>query len=56
MADGTSLSVERYSTLKKVVNPTVPKGPENVNITPLNRCSGRLYRAATQHNDRKCDL
>ena len=33
-----------------------PKGPENVNITTLNRCTGRLLRAATQPNDRSCDL
>ena len=48
--------VERYSALKEVLTPTVPKGPENVKITTIYRCKGRLFRAATLHNDSCCGL
>ena len=33
-----------------------PKGPENVKITTLYRCTERLFRAATRQNDSCCDL
>ena len=56
MADATSLTPPRpglSATLlsNKRVEPYSPKGPENVKITTLYRCTGRLFRAATRHND-----
>ena len=52
MADATSLtppSPGLSATLlpNKSVEPYSPKEPENVKITTLYRCSGRLFRAAT---------
>ena len=47
MADAIQPRVEYYSAFKMVVNPT---GPENVNISTLNRCTGILLTAATHHD------
>ena len=51
MADATSFtppSPGLGATLlsNKHVEPYSPKGPENVKITTLHRCTGRLFRAA----------
>ena len=60
MADATSLmspspglSATRFS---KGCESYSPKGPENVNITTLNRFTGRTFWAATRRNVRKSDL
>ena len=61
MTDATSLTLPCpgwSATLfpNKSVEPHSIKGPENVNITTLYRCTGRLLRAATRHNNSCCDL
>ena len=61
MADATSLKLPSpglSTTLlsNKRVDPYSPKGPENVKITTLYRYTGRLFRAATRHNDSCCGL
>ena len=40
----------------KGVEPYSPKGPEDIKITTLYRCTGRLFRAATRHSDSYCGL
>ena len=60
MIDATSLTqpVLGLSAIllpNKSVEPYSPKGPADVTIT-LYRCSRRLFRAATRHNDSCCDL
>ena len=57
MTDAISLSppspmFSENLAFKKVLNPTVPgKRPDNVKITRLYRCTGRLFAATTWHND-----
>ena len=45
---------EKLSTIPKSLETYSPTGPENVNITTLNRCTGRRFRATTRHNNRIC--
>ena len=61
MADATSLKLPSPGlspTLfpNKSVEPYSSKGSENVKITTLYWCMGRLFRAATWHNNSCCDL
>ena len=44
--------LERYSAFR-YLNPNSPKGPENVKITTLYRCTWRRFTAATWHIDSK---